>query len=180
MAEKKYKGRKAYLNDFRKNEKGDYEYQGVLYQWKGEKELLRRELSLLWILCIAMLAVLTVAGCVDAPGPKNSFYVVLPYTVSFIFGISTAWGLWRLFDGGNPLRAYIYEASVVQIPVRTVGTMIGAGAAILGEIVFLFRNGFAGKVSGSLGFLLLEGAAIILAVILRQRVMKMTWEQKET
>ena len=26
MAEKKYKGRKAYLNDFRKNEKGDYEY----------------------------------------------------------------------------------------------------------------------------------------------------------
>ena len=42
MAEKKYKGRKAYLNDFHKNEKGDYEYQGILYEWKGEEGTLCR------------------------------------------------------------------------------------------------------------------------------------------
>ena len=38
MAEKKYKGRKAYLNDFQKNAKGEYEYQGNLYEWQGEKK----------------------------------------------------------------------------------------------------------------------------------------------
>lgn len=178
MAEKKYKGRKAYLNDFHKNEKGDYEYQGALYEWKGEKETLRKELGILRIICIATLAVLVVAGCVDAPGVSNSFYVIIPYTVSFVFGISTAWGMWRLTFGGNPLRAYVYEASVVQIPIRTVGTMIGAGAAVLGEVIFLFRNGFAGKAGASILFLFLEATALVLSVILRKKVKKMAWEKK--
>ena len=85
MAEKKYKGRRAYLNDFKKNESGNYEYQGDLYYWKGDKESLKKEMITLWLLGIGMLASLILAGCVDAPGAMNSFTVVLPYTISFVF-----------------------------------------------------------------------------------------------
>ena len=178
MAEKKYKGRRAYLNDFKKDEKGNYEYQGDLYYWAGEKDALRKELMILWILCSAMVALIITAGCVEAPGSMNSFYVVLPYTISFVCGVTTAWGMWRLFEGGNPLRAYNYKASVEQIPVRSIGIMICAGAAALGEIVFLFRSRFENHVGKSILFVLLEVAAVLFAAILRKKVMKMPWEKK--
>lgn len=179
MAEKKYKGRKAYLNDFRKNEKGDYEYQGILYAWEGEKKELQRSLLILWILCIFMLAALAAAGCVEAPGPANCFYVVLPYAVSFVFGISSAWGLCRLTRGGNPLRAYIYQASVEAIPVRTLCTMIGAAAAILGELVFLLLNGTAKKLPEILLFIVLEVLSFVLAGLFRKHILQMQWKKQK-
>ncbi|MBQ8856512.1 MAG: hypothetical protein IJ024_00055 [Lachnospiraceae bacterium] len=178
MAEKKYKGRKAYLNDFHKNEKGDYEYQGILYEWKGEEGTLCREMILLVGIGVVMLAALILAGCVDAPGAINCFYVVLPYTVSFIAGISMVWGMWRLLEGGNPLREYVYKASVEQIPIRAIFTIIGAGAAIVGEIVYLIGHGFQGKSVKSMEFLLLESVVFVLAVILRKRVMVMPWKRQ--
>lgn len=180
MAEKKKRGRRAYLNDFQKDEKGSYVYQGELYEWKGETGMFHRELVLLWGICIAMLAALLMAGCVDAPGAMNCVYVVLPFTASFLLGFSSGWGLWRLTSGGNPLRAYIYEQSVERIPVRIIGTMIGAGTAIAGEIIFLFRNGFEGKQQEAFLFLLLEGTAFVMALFFRQRFVKMTWEKRKT
>ncbi len=179
MTEKKRKGRRAYLNDFQKDEKGQYVYQGTLYEWKGEKGTLHRELMVLWGLCIAMLASLLAAGCVDAPGAMNAAYVVLPFAVSLIFGISAGWGLWRLSLGGSPLRSYIYEQSAGRLPGRLAGTMLGAGLAAAGEIVFLFRNGLRGKLTESLLFMALEGLALAMAAVFRMRVKKMAWEIAE-
>ena len=180
MAEKKKKGRRAYLNDFQKDEKGQYVYQGVLYEWKGGEGTLHRELLVLWGLCIAMIGSLLAAACVDAPGAMNAAYVVLPLTVSLLFGISAGWGLWRLTSGGNPLRAYVYEQSAGRIPVRLAGTMLGAGAAIAGEMIFLFRNGFDGKQPYAFLFIVLEGLAFTLAMVFRQRISKMAWEKQKT
>lgn len=179
MAEKKKKGRRAYLNDFQKDEEGRYVYQGELYEWKGEAGALRRELVLLWGICIAMLALLLASGCIDAPGAMNCAYVVLPITAGFLFGISAGWGLWRLSSGGNPLRAYVYEQSAGKIPGRLIGTMLGAGTAIAGEIIFLFRNGFEEKQQEAIFFLILEGTAFVLALFFRQRIIKMTWEKRK-
>ena len=105
MAEKKYKGRRAYLNDFKKNEEGNYEYQGILYRWMGEKETLRKEKFLLWLIFGGMMTALIITGCLDAPGLMNSFFVILPFSISFVFGVSTGWGLWRMTSGGEVLRA---------------------------------------------------------------------------
>ena len=178
MAERKYKGRRAYLNDFKKNEKGDYEYQGDLYYWKGNQESLKKEKKILWSAGIGMLTAFILAGCVDAPGAMNSFTVVLPYTISFIFGISAVWGLWRLSEGGNPLRAYVFKASIEQVPVRAMGSIVCAMVAIVGEIIFLIRHFSEGNIGKGLLFLLLEGVAMALAIFLRKCVVKMPWEKK--
>ncbi len=178
MAEKKRKGRRAYLNDFQKDEKGQYVYQGAFFEWKGEKGTLHRELLILWGVCIVMLVSLLAAACVDAPGAMNAVYVVLPLTVGLIFGISAGWGLLRLTFGGNPLRAYVYEQSAGRIPARLVGTMLGAGTSIAGEIIFLFRNGLDGKMPETVLFVVLEGLAVAAAAAFRQQIHKMTWEKK--
>ena len=88
------------------------------------------------------------------------------------------WGMWRLLEGGNPLREYVYKASVEQIPIRAIFTIIGAGAAIVGESVYLIGHGFQGKSVKSMEFLLLESVVFVLAVILRKRVMVMPWKRQ--
>lgn len=176
MAEKKYKGRKAYLNDFQKNENGEYVYQGNLYAWQGESSLLRKKLFLLWGIGIAMVGLLASSAWVDAPGATGTFYVVIPVCAALIFGVSMLWGLGRLTAGGNVLRAYVYEATVVQLPIRAMFTLVSAGAAIIGELLFLIINGSGEKLPAALVFLVMESTAFLLSWIFRQKVLKMRWK----
>ena len=125
--EKKKKSRRAYLESFQKNQEGNYEYKGELYVWQGTGQDRRRELARLWGLCIALLGSLAGAGSVDAPGAINCAYVILPYVINLIAGISVCWGLCRLSAGGNPVRAYVWKASVEQIPGRAVFACISGG-----------------------------------------------------
>ena len=177
MTEKKKKKRRAYLDDFHKNEKGSYDYRGALYVWQGEEEQLHKELLRLWLLCIGMFAALTAAGCVEAPGTANCAYVLIPYVISFVSGIAVCWGMGRLSAGGASLRAYIYQASVEQIPGRSICTAVGSGAAIVGEVVFTCRNGMNGGTAGFLFFLFLEGAALTEAIAIYRRMKRMDWKK---
>lgn len=177
MAEKKRKGRKAYLDDFQKDENGNYVYKGNLYQLQGDKRELRRKLIWLWILCAGMLAAIIAAGCVEAPGAVNCVYVLLPYTINFIAGISVCWGLYRLTAGGNPMRVYNYKASVEQIPARVICTGAGSGAALIGELIFVCRNGLDGKTAGFVLFLLLEAAVLAAAALTWRCLKKMKWNK---
>lgn len=178
MAERKYKGRRAYLNDFKKNEDGNYEYHGTIYQWAGKNEDFRKEIVWLWILFGGMMAALIITGCLDAPGLMNSFFVILPFSVSFVFGISTGWGLWRLTTGGKMLRAYIYEASVEKLPFRSGGVLVCTIAAILGEFMYVLKSGFTGNIFKILTFLLLEGLISAFSLLFLQQIRQMCWEMK--
>ena len=114
----------------------------------------------------------------DAPGAMNSFYVVFPFAVSFVFGLSAGWGLWRLTTGGNPLRAYIYEASVEKLPFRTGGVLVCTIATILGELLYILRKGFGENVIKIMVFLLLEGVIAGVSLVFLQRIRQMSWEKQ--
>ncbi|MDO5416930.1 MAG: hypothetical protein Q4F29_07015 [Lachnospiraceae bacterium] len=175
MEEKKRRGRRDYLNSFQKDSSGNFVYEGEYYVFDGTKPELRRALAKLWALCLVLLAALLAAGCVDGPGTGNCFYVLLPYAVSLIAGIRTCWALGRLTAGGNPMREYVYQASVEKIPGCAVFTAVCAGAAAAGELVYLFRNGAGGKLPGGCAFLFLEGIAFILALMVRRGSYGIKW-----
>lgn len=175
-SEKKYKGRKAYLNDFKLNDKGEYNYEGILYGWAGEEEAYKSTLRILWILGILQTAALLAAGFVEAPGIMNSFYVVLPYAISLVAGVSVLWGIGRLTAGKHPLRAYIYKASVGALPMRTVIVMVSAAIACAGELYYLIANGSEGKLSLIILYLILELIPVASSVLIFIKVQKMPWE----
>lgn len=177
MAEKKKKGRRAYLEAFQKNHEGKYEYRGEAYAWQGTEEKRRRELVRLWGLCVVMLGSLAAAGCVEAPGSINCAYVILPYVINLIAGISVCWGLCRLSAGGNPVRAYVWQASVEQIPGRALFACICGGASLAGEVIFAVRNGLEGKAGGFAAFLLLECAVCAASFQMRRQIRKLEWKK---
>lgn len=179
MAEKQYKGRKAYLNDFKKNEKGEYAYEGTLYEWKGEPKAYGHTMKLIWSYGILLIISAAGAGFFDAPGAMNSFYVILPYMTSLVAAFSVLWGIIRLTEGKQPMRAYIYKASVEKLPVRSLIVMIFSGAAMAGELIYVFCHGSGGKLPAIISFLTFEVFTLLLALGIYKNVQKMPWEKRE-
>ena len=175
MSETKKKKRRAYLDSFRKNEEGTYDYTGSLYQYNGGSHGLRRSLIKLWGLCAVLMGSLIAAGCISAPGMDNCFYVLLPYAAALMAGVSVLWALCRMTSGKNPLKEYVYEASVGKLPERAVMTAAFGAAAIIGEAVYICLHGMGGKTVGFGVFVLLDFAAAGAALVMRREILRMSW-----
>ena len=182
MADNRKKSRKAYLDDFKKMKEGQYEYTGELYSWQEDEDKKRKKKLTLWTLSILLLASAVAACCVPAPGAVNCAYVLIPCAGVFLAGISVCYGMYRFSTGGHPLRAYIYRASVQQIPVRAVCAAVCAGASVAGELIYVLRNSLEGKTVGFILLLILEGAALLMSLEIVRIVHKMSWfiEGKES
>ncbi len=179
MAEKKYKGRKAYLNDFQKNAQGEYEYQGALYEWQGEKKEFLKNVGILLAGCVILLTMLVLGTCLDAPGAFNCIYVMLPAAVSLVFGISVAWGIGRLCLAEHPVRAYIYDATFQAVPFRSMCTMICTGITMAGELLYLLLHGAGELLFGAVVLLAAEGIGLISAFFIRKTVETMAGKMKK-
>lgn len=180
MADTKKKRRRAYLESFRKNEEGTYEYAGNVYEFQGtgsrENEL-RRELVKFWGAGLVLMGSLAAAGCISAPGMGNCFYVLLPYAAALMSGVSTLWALCRLTSGSNPLKEYVYEASVVKMPGRTVLTIFCIAMSMMGELVYICFHGIGEMTAGFCIFMVLNLLAAVCAMMMRRQILGMRWKK---
>lgn len=171
MAQQERKG-KEYLNDFRKDLNGNYQYTGAYDRYCGTMPR-KKALALLWLLCGAAVAALAAAGFVPAPGAMGRFYVLLPYSIALVAQISAVWALARLTAGGDPLRRYVREQTVAKMPLRCGISAAFAAVAAVGECVDLFSHGAQGALLPAVGFLVLVltgGAASGAAAALTARM----------
>ena len=175
MGEKR-RGRRAYLNDFTTNLQGDYVYQGSHFHYVGA-EPWKLRLRRVWGLTAGMAAGLFAGGLLPAAGMNGVLYVVLPYIVSVIAGVSVVWAAVKLRREGK-LRSYVYEASILRIPGRARVTAAAALLAAAGEGLNLIRNGSGGKTAATLLYLLLELLAAAAAWLLARRVAAADWEER--
>lgn len=84
MEKKERKGRRAYLDDFRRTVDGEYIYIGATYAFQGEQSTRKRGLLRWGILAVGMVACAIVGGCIRAPGTVNCAYVLIPYAVGIL------------------------------------------------------------------------------------------------
>lgn len=178
MAEKK-KGRRAYLNDIKKDRDGRYVYEGTLYLWKEDRESRKGSLQKLWVCCGILMAAVLAAGSIPAPGMSGCFYLVLPYAVQVIAAVSVCWGLGRLSIGGSPLREYVYEAAAKKLPGRAAVTAAASLLTAIGEIIYIFTNAGQENAGMAILLILLETAASASALFLRKIVRGLSWEIKK-
>ena len=173
------RNKRAYLNDFHQTLSGEYVYQGATYTFEGSK----KERMHLYYKLLAIGAVLAAAGvtsgCITAPGTLNCFYVLIPYMAAFLASASLIWGLCRLWAGGSPLRDYLYQATLDQFQTRGMLTAICAGCAIVGEIVYVIRNGSQGLVSGMILFLLCQAVTVAGSLLWIRTTENSCWVKNE-
>ena len=172
------KNRRAYLNDFQKDETGGYVYRGAVYEYEGSEQSLRSLKIRLSVLGALTFAMLLWAGLIQVPGMDHSIYILLPYAAALCGSISACWALGRLCMGSVSLRAYIYQESIAKLPVRCVFTACCNTAALLGELAYILINGIGTLNSGCILFLIQQGICIASMLLLRSLVLKTKWHKR--
>ena len=170
--------RRAYLNDFRKDETGAYVYYGAVYDYEGSEKSLRSLKLRLSVLGIVTLIMLLWAGFIRVPGMEHSIYVLLPYAAALCGSISVCWALGRLLSGNVSLRAYLYEESIGKLPVRCIFTACCSIAALAGELAYIYINGIGILHGGCIPFLIQQISCITSMLLLRSDVMRTRWHKR--
>lgn len=163
MAEKK-KGRRAHLDAFKKNEKGEYIYTGKLYAFDETAIRWKTAVIRLGAAWAVLMAAMIVNGCIPAPGMTGCFYVLLPYAAQVVSAAALGVALLSLATAGNPLREYQYEAAVRKIPLRSRLAVVFAGVTVLGELLYLIQNGAENAAGMAVLFLILEMISCACAI----------------
>lgn len=174
------KNRRAYLNDFQKDETGAYVYRGIVYDYEGSAQDLRFLKIRLGILGALTLIMLLWAGLIRVPGTDHCIYVLLPYVSALCGSVSVCWAVGCLCISGISIRAYLFRESIEKLPARCIFTACCSAVALLGEPVYILTNGMEIRDSGCILFLILQSIAITSALLLRSRIMRTRWRQKFT
>lgn len=137
---KQKKNRHSYLNDFKQNENGSYDYEGAMYAFSEKKESRKQMLGKLCGLCALMVLGAVVNGFLPIPGLQGSAFVLLPFAVELVASISCCVAVGRIVLNGKTMREYVYQQTVMKLPGRSAIALFGAGAALLGELLYLSQD----------------------------------------
>ena len=172
---KKSRGRRAYLEDFRRSASGEYIYQGAHYSRKGGLSR-SGHLARLWPAGAVLILCAAARGCIPSAGMAGgiiaSFYVIIPYICELLCAVSVVWALVRFSANGEPLRAYVYRATAEILPVRAAFAAAFAAAAFIGEVVFCATHGWEG-----VPLIALHAAACAAALLVRRFSKAQQWEK---
>ncbi len=169
---RKKRGRKAHLNDFQKTVTGEYIYTGKTYQWDSPRG---RSLLLLWLLALAAFGGSIAGGCIPNTGMERHFWSLLPYAATLIVSGVQGWTVYRLTDGGNPIRDYVWQETVQRLPVLGIVTAVLAAVTGLATLIGAFLPSFTGNVLMTVLFLWVEVAVILTSLLLRRVVLRLKW-----
>ncbi|MBQ1505392.1 MAG: hypothetical protein IIZ48_01335 [Erysipelotrichales bacterium] len=178
MSEKKKKKRRAYLEDFAKDEKGKYTYTGKIYEYKGREEL--KKIHTLATFLTAVIAVsIILAGLLPAKGITDTWYVVLPYLGAFTTAAIFAWKYGRYRFNAKELREYVHEKTVKQFQIYTKIQFVFSLLTALGEVLYLLLNSAEGRMMESVTVVVCMGVSALAAYIWILLERELDWKVKE-
>ncbi|MBP3892374.1 MAG: hypothetical protein J6D29_09385 [Solobacterium sp.] len=154
MKETKTTKGKAYLNDFKLNEKGEYEYRGTKHAFHTPSFSYAQARNRLLLYTTIMLGCAFGIGLFPAAGTTNTMYVVIPYTVCLVCCSIFLFRFVSFLMAKDPIRDYLYKKTVVRFPIYLNIIQITAIIALVMEGVYLILHGFNNMVVATLFYCL--------------------------
>lgn len=177
MADRSGRGRRGHLKDFSKDLDGRYYYAGDFYTYEKGQPLSRKALiKRLWLLGAALVVLILLGGSIPAAGMLSSYYQLLPYGIEVGAVGSVLWAIYKLDTNGDPLRSYIYQATIGSLPGRAILVVIAAGLGIAGTLLYLFLHGTDGQLAFTLLYLGLKALTILCSLVIRRLVQRSVWQ----
>ena len=109
----------------------------------------------------AVAAVLIISGC-------NAW-------VALVAAFSCLWTISELTGGGEPMRQYVHDATVLKLPGRAMIAAVAAVLCILGQAIYCILHS-GGTVGVLLAFFLLESAGAAAMVLLFRCIRGANWQ----
>lgn len=176
--ERKPRGRAKQARYFAPSATGEYVYTGAHYTQAPGRLTWKQAMARRWAMGLAMAALVVLSGCIPVPGMTNTFYVLLPYAGELVSVCSLVWAVGRMAAGGERLREYVYEETVLRLPVRTVLAAVFSAVTAAGEGLFLALHGAEGGKTGYIAaFLLAQVCVLAISLIWRRMERGVFWEK---
>ena len=177
MAGEKRRGRRAHLRDFKLNGKGEYVYTGKYMAWPGDEKDYRRHMVFFAVMAFVMISMTFAAECL-ASVPMSRY----PLTAVFWFAqmvpvCLTVYAVCKMIAGRNPMRSYVYDASVGKLPGRALFSLIFSGICALWECVYLIINGPKENLFCNVARPVMSAFCACAAAALYLRIKKIVWEK---
>ena len=170
------KGKKAYLNDFQPNLAGEYTYTGVHYRYTGESYKQFRRTVL--VLTAALAAGVLAPGFVRAGGMGDCFYVLIPYMAEAIAAFVSIFAIVKMNMGGEKLREYIYQKTVVRLPISLMCCAVFAAVGFVCSFIFSAINGVGGSTAEAAVLIVGKMLGIAAPLALRKYILGSVWEKE--
>lgn len=182
MSDKKNKhkhkrwNRAAKASQFTRGAGGEMIYVGRHYSFQGDersyRQGMRQRMALAAVMAVAHLA----GGMMPVPALYNTWYVIAPFMLTFFAVVSLVWAVCRMVYWGNPLREYVYDATVKQIPIRATLAMILSMCTLCGQIAYVVTHSLQGvEYLYTLAFLGLEIVVFVCAFLWKGRENQALW-----
>lgn len=174
--EKKRRGRRGYLADFRQTVTGEYVYEGTIHRFEGPGSW-KKNMAGLWGLALVLLGAAAAAGLIPAPGIVGTAYITIPYALSLVCAISVVWLMARWTLGGQELRDYVYRATVGQVKLRGWAAAGFAAIALVGEIVYLIGHGWGAMAASAAGLLVALTVELVTVAVWTWLAGRLRWSK---
>lgn len=178
MAEKKRKrwNRYSKASQFAPGAGGELVYTGRYFTFRetevSYRESMRRRIALTAGSAVAALA----CGFMPVPALSNTWYVLLPFMLTVLAVASQVWAVCRMAYWGDPLREYVYDTTVKQLPVRTMLAMVLSMCTLCGQIYYLVLHGLQeGRSFCNFAFLGLLIVIFVCSAVWRRMEIRWKW-----
>lgn len=174
-SDKKRKGRREHLNDFRVDINGEYIYEGKRLNPCGMKlsDFCKKAKLSTAILTVLVL----IPGFIIGNPTASGWYVVLPWVVEVIAAALLISSASKMKAEKEGLREYRYTKGVKSHPSRLMVLAVGAGLEAIGDIVCAI----VGEGSPLLPIILiaLSVVTVLAALYVRKRTEAVRWKTAE-
>lgn len=174
---KKRRGRSAYLNDFHLNEQGDYVYKGKLFGFIEKTVTYQQYLFRIGLAAVSIFLLTVTAECLPAVAMSRFGLTSIPWLGQMIAACFMAYAVWKIFWGKNPMREYIYKASVQKLPMRALFTAVFSFLTALAEAIYILVNGCDGEAAFTVLRPILSMLCGMIAICLYRFVKNTEWKQ---
>lgn len=167
---KKTNKRRAYLNDFKLQDNGEYAYKGYVYVYQGDWKQNRKQF---WGLCAALAALVIAAGLIPSGGMINTFYVILPFVGELITAALFLYAVYRFTSRDERIRSYIFEKTYDRFNGYFLFLFIFSVMSIAGEIIHLIFTRPLERVGMTLVFIAIQFLVFGITAALNRHVQAM-------
>lgn len=179
MAEmrEKRRNRRAYLNDFHLNEKGEYVFEGKMIGFVEETVTYRQYLARISSAAILMFIFTVAAECLPAVTMSRFGLTMIPWLGQIIVACLVIYSTWQMFLGKNPMREYVYKASQEKLPMRVILMAVFSFFTAASEMIYVFVKGCAGEVAFTILRPILSLICGLIAFYLHRLAKNTKWVQ---
>ena len=164
--------KKDYYSNYIQNEEGKYDYAGKEYHYDCDIPFKRAHTVVISLLSCS-LVLLIICGFLPADGLMNTFYVIMPFAISFV---SLFYECFQSFRIKEVMKDFYYDKVIEGSKTRIIIIFILIVATVIGQCIQLAFSREVKSMFFSILFIVLLVITLLVLYFALQFIKRLKWK----